>query len=77
MLRSSLQLGCCFVLMASTAALAQEDKCKAILSSGIWDIQSGATTNQFQRSFTNWFCSQDFSSEQDFKNRSASIGHPN
>ena len=76
MLRLSLQLGCCFALMASTAALAQEDKCKAILSSGMWDIHSAATTHQFQRSFTNWFCSQDFSSELDFKDRGVSIGIP-
>ena len=76
MLRLSLQLACGLALMASAAAGAEDDKCKAVLASGIWDIQSSSATNPFQRSFANWFCSQDYSSETDFKDRSASIGLP-
>lgn len=76
MLRLSLQLACGLAMMASVAAGAEEDKCKAVLASGIWDIQSSSATSPFQRSFANWFCSQDFSSETDFKDRGASIGLP-
>jgi len=64
------------VLCFGANAHAQFEHCKQVLSDGIWDIKSGSSSSSYQRSFVNWFCSQSFSSETDFKNKAASLKIP-
>jgi hypothetical protein len=63
-------------LALSHPAHAQLEYCRQILSDGIWDIRSGSSTANYQRSFVNWFCSQNFSSETSFKEKGGSLKIP-
>lgn len=53
-----------------------QEQCSQILGNGIWDFRYEHTTSSYQKSYVQWFCSQGFSSEQNFKDRGLSLKIP-
>jgi hypothetical protein len=61
------------VLRVETAA---QDRCKEILSDGVWQYQSSTNSTQQTASFLNWFCSKTYSSYNQARDAGLSIGIP-
>lgn len=60
-----------------TSSIAQsQDKCSQILSHGIWDTRASSNTSSYKKSFLNWFCSQEFSSEGEMNEAGISTNFP-
>lgn len=53
-----------------------QDFCGQVLAGGIWDISASASESSRLKSFTNWFCSQDFTNEGSFKKAAADLKAP-
>lgn len=61
-------------LVFSPSVKAQE--CSALISQGIYDIQSNASDLSTAASFASWFCDQKFSSSESANEFGASLGFP-
>lgn len=73
--RSSLLFAAICSVGVTSIAQAQ-DFCGQVLAGGIWNVESGTTEVSRLKSFTNWFCSQEFSDEGSFKKSAAAVKAP-
>jgi hypothetical protein len=62
------------LLVAFAPVAMAQDRCGDILAHGIWATEKGSTSDSYQSSFVEWFCSQAFSDEGQVKDRGASLG---
>jgi hypothetical protein len=69
----SLILVCCLTQMG--AALAAVD-CETLLAGGVFETRTSSTLSLRQRSFINWFCSQNYGSENQMLEHTGSMGIP-
>lgn len=63
------------VSLGANGALA-EDTCADVLRSGIWEVRRDSGSTLSVQSFMNWFCSQEFQSEQQANRAGGSVSVP-
>lgn len=66
----------CLVAVVLTTVPLYADDCSALLQAGIYDIRSSRSLRDTAQSFSNWFCSQQFSSAEQADSFGANIGFP-
>jgi hypothetical protein len=69
-----LVLVCVGILSLADAIPAYSQQCGEILKYGIWSHETGSSTESEARSFSNWLCTNQFSSFQQMHDAGFSIG---